>query len=89
MIDKPLKEARARRSPVAEVVEDLQNHRWRVIIVPALLGAVNKHFRVSGGLLQSRLLMAATVLFVGRLVLRRSADQSKGSPNSSEWRLAR
>ena len=86
MIDKPLKEARARRSPVAEVVEDLQNHRWRVIIVPALLGAVNKHFRVSGGLLQSRLVIAAVIvgLFVGRLLLRRRADQGKRAGDSIE-----
>jgi len=73
VIEKPLNEARARRSAVAEFVDDLQNHRWTVIIVIALLVAFDKSFRFSGGLLQSRLWIALVilVLFVGRLLLRR------------------
>lgn len=77
VIDKPLEEARARRSPVAEVVDDLLNHRWLVIIGLALLVAVDKRLRVSGGLLQSRMVLAAViaVAFTGRLLLRRRAGQ--------------
>jgi len=67
-------------------VNDLLNHRWRVIIVLAVSVAVDKHFRLSGGLLQSRLVMAAVfkVLFVGRLLLKRRADQAKRAGDSSE-----
>lgn len=81
VIDKPLQDARARRSPVAELVDDLQNHRWLVIAVLASLVAIDKHFQLSGGVLQSRLVLAAamTTLFLIRLVLRRSAAQSKES----------
>jgi hypothetical protein len=52
VIEEPLKEARSRRSAVAEFVDDLQNHRWTVIIVVALLVTLDKYFRISGGLLQ-------------------------------------
>lgn len=86
VIDKPLEEARARRSFVAELVDDLMAHRWRVIIIIALLVAVDKHFRLSGGLLQSRLAIAVliAVLFTGRLLLRRRAGQVAGASASSE-----
>jgi hypothetical protein len=81
VIEEPLKEARARRSLVAEFVDDLQNHRWTVIIVIALLVAVDKSFRFSGGMLQSRLMigLVITVFFVGRLLLRQRAQQSQGT----------
>ena len=81
VIEEPLKEARARRSAVAESVDDLQNHRWTVIIVIALLVALDKSFRFSGGLLQSRLLIALVILalFVGRLLLRRSPQRNAES----------
>src|SRR5436190_23804366 len=79
VIEEPPKEARARRSAVAEFVDDLQNHRWTVIIVLALLVALDKSFRFSGGFLQSRLVVGTviTLLFVGRLLLRRSPQKAE------------
>jgi hypothetical protein len=73
-IEQPLKTARARRSPVAEFVDDRQHHRWIVIIMLALLVALDKSFDFSGGLLQSKfaLAIAITVIFAGRPLLRRS-----------------
>jgi hypothetical protein len=72
VIEEPLEKARARRSPVAAFVDDLQRHRWPVIIVLAVLVAVDKSYRFSGGLLQSTLVLVAliTVVFAGRLLLR-------------------
>ena len=37
LIEQPLSKARARRSPIAEFVDDLQQHRWIVIVGLALL----------------------------------------------------
>jgi hypothetical protein len=72
LIEQPLQQARARRSPVAEFVDDLQRHRWIVILGLALLVAVDKHYRFSGGLLQSSLALSVliTVIFAGRLLQR-------------------
>lgn len=53
LIEQPLKAARLRRAPVAEFVDDLQRHRWIVIIVLALSIALDRSFGFSGGLLQS------------------------------------
>jgi hypothetical protein len=76
LIEQPLSKARARRSPIAEFVDDLQQHRWIVIVGLALFVAVDKSFGFSRGWLQSPLVMAVviTVIFVGRLLLRRLAD---------------
>jgi len=73
VIDAPLNEGRARNSAVAELVDDLQKNKWTVIIGLAVVVAVDKSFRVSNGLLQSRLVMAILIgaFFVGRLWLRR------------------
>ncbi|QOY91275.1 hypothetical protein [Paludibaculum fermentans] len=86
LIEEPLQQARARRSPIAAFVDDLQHHRWIVIIGLALLVALDKHFGFSGGLLQSRLVLAIliTSIFLGRLLLRRSQaapPPTAGSPN--------
>lgn len=83
-IDEPLKEARARRAPVAEFVDDLLRHRWIVIVVLAVLVALDRSWRFSGGLLQSRLGLGAliTAIFVGRLLMRRTATASdSGGPS--------
>ncbi len=79
LIEQPIKAARARRSPVADFVDDLQRHRWIVIIGLALLVALDKSFRFSGGLLQSKLALTIviTVIFVGRMLLRRSQEQQR------------
>jgi hypothetical protein len=84
VIEEPLKEARARRSVVAEFVDDLQKHRWTAIIAVALLVAVDKSFRFSGGLLQSRLVIAIviTAFFVGRLLLRRRTQHVEANSSS-------
>lgn len=76
VIEAPLKEGRARGSAVTEFVDDLQKHRWPVIVVLALLVALDQSYRFSGGLLQSRLLIAAviTAFFIARLLLRRRAS---------------
>jgi len=81
VIEEPLKEARARRSAIAEFVDDLQKHRWVAIIAVALLVAVDKSLRLSGGLLQSRLVIAIviTLFFVGRLLLRQRAQANPRS----------
>ena len=85
-IEEPLKEARLRGSAVAEFVDDLQNHRWTVIIVVALLVAMDKYFRISSGLLQSRMVIAIviTVFFIGRLLLRQRPQQVQGNPIPNE-----
>jgi|WetSurMetagenome_2_1015567.scaffolds.fasta_scaffold85277_2 hypothetical protein len=86
VIEEPLHNARARRSAVAEFVDDLQQHRWLVIISLALLVDLNKSFRFSGGLLQSRLLIASliTMLFVGRFFLRQHARQQQANSHSRQ-----
>lgn len=75
IIEPTLQAGRARRSPIAEFVDDLEKHRWLVIILLALLVALDKYFGFSHGLLQSRLTLAVciTLLFAGRLLMRRSA----------------
>ena len=84
LIELPVKQARSRQAPVAEFVDDLQRHRWMVIVGIALLVAVDKHFRIFGGLLQSWLVIAivVTALFLARLLWRRrSQSESKGQAN--------
>jgi len=85
VIEEPLKEGRARGSAITEFVDDLQNHRWSVIIVLALLIALDKSYRFSGGFLQSRLVIgtAITVFFVGRLLLRRRPRQAQANAHSN------
>lgn len=75
VIDEPLQQARERHSPIASFVDDLQNHRWIVIIGLAVLLAIDKQFGFSGGWLQSRLVLAIliTLIFVVRLLTRRNA----------------
>jgi hypothetical protein len=84
VIEEPLKEGRARGSAITEFVDDLQNHRWSVIIALALLIALDKAYRFSGGLLQSRLAIGTviTVFFVGRLLLRRRPQQAPANAPS-------
>ncbi|MGJ5816328.1 hypothetical protein [Paludibaculum fermentans] len=86
VIEEPLRQARARNSPVAAFVDDLQQHRWIVIIGLAILVALDKHFGLSGGFLQSRWVLAIliTSIFLGRLLLRRNPappPPTAGSPN--------
>lgn len=75
VIEEPLEQARARNSPIASFVDDLENHRWTVIIGIAVLLAIDKQFGFSGGWLQSRLVLAIliTLIFVLRLLTRRNA----------------
>ena len=47
VIEEPLKEGRARGSAITEFVDDLQNHRWSVIIALALLIVLDKAYRFS------------------------------------------
>ncbi len=72
-IEEPLKEGRARGSVVVEFVDDLQKHRWPVIVAIAVLVALEKSYHFSGGLLESRWVigLVITALFAGRLLLRR------------------
>jgi hypothetical protein len=86
VIGETLNKARARRSAVAEFVDDLQQHRWTVIIALALLVAIDKSFRFSGGLLQSRLMIATliTVLFIGRLFVRQHARQTQADSRARQ-----
>ena len=82
ILQEPHKDAPARRSAVAEFADDIQNHRWTAIIAVALLIAVDKYFRISGGLLQSRLVLAIviTVFFVGRQLLRERQMHTQANP---------
>jgi len=75
VVEEPLREARARGSAVAEFVDDLQKHRWTVIILVAVLVAVDRSLRLSSGRLQSKLVIAVliTALFAGRMLWRRRA----------------
>jgi hypothetical protein len=73
VIEQPMRQARARGSAVAEFVDDLQRYRWGVILGLAVLVVIDKRWRFSGGLLQTRLALAGvvTLIFVGRMVWRR------------------
>ena len=81
LIEEPLKEARSPRSAVAEFVNGPAESPLDRIIVVALLVALDKYFRISGGFLQSRLVVGTviTLLFVGRLLLRRSPQKAQGN----------
>lgn len=84
VVEEPPKEAPARRSAVAEFTDDLLKHRWKVIIVLALLVALDKFLRFSGGLLESRLVMtsAIAIFFIVRLLLRQRAQPAQENADS-------
>lgn len=86
-IDEPLQEGRAQNSAVSEFLDDLLRHRWIAIIALAVLVALDRHWRFSGGFLQSRMGLSLVVvaIFAGRLLMRRAtpaATAAGGSPST-------
>lgn len=81
--DKDLeKAARAQQFAVVGFTKDLKNKSWIVILVGAPMVALDKHYGIFGGLMNSKLVLgiAIVAIFVVRAYLRRSpADQSPGN----------
>ena len=73
-IEEPVRQGLARGSAVAEFTHELMRERWLGMVGLALVLVVDRIFRISGGLLESRLVLAVvvTAIFAGRVWLRRS-----------------